>query len=146
MANWFDDITRELADEKLSRRKAMQRMAGALAGVAAASLLPGIALAQEKRIRACKKPGNCNGQPYPQCSKNNANCYCFTRLDNGKGACGCNMYCNGFYGCGNNAQCTKGWFCATSIGCTCSSGWCIQSCNKTCHLGVHKTGLTAALS
>ena len=145
MSNWFEGLTKTLADETLSRRLALQRIASSAVGGALALWLPEAAFAQTRHNYACNMPGNCNGQPYPNCNPLNANCYCFTELTTGKGKCGCNMYCDGFYGCTNNSQCTKGWFCATQIGCACTSGWCIQYCNKTCRLSTSGSGKTAAM-
>ncbi len=41
MAKWFEDLTKTMADEKLPRREVIRRLAGSVAGIALASLLPG---------------------------------------------------------------------------------------------------------
>jgi hypothetical protein len=45
MANWFEDLTKTIADEKLTRRQAVRRMVGVVAGATLATWLPEQALA-----------------------------------------------------------------------------------------------------
>lgn len=144
MAYWFENLTKSLADEKLSRRVAIQRVASTLTGGVLALWLPGAALAQTEHHQFCAMPGTCSGQPYPQCNKHNSNCYCFMQLNTRKGICGCNMYCDGLYPCNRNSDCGTGFFCSTNIGCSCTSGWCVQACTRTCTLSAHGSGRTAA--
>ena len=46
MANWFENLTKSVADEKIGRRTALRRVAGGVAGVALAGAVPGLALAR----------------------------------------------------------------------------------------------------
>lgn len=151
MANWFDDLTKTMADDKLSRRQAMVRIVGVAAGTAIAVWLPDQALAKHVPWKKqCPMGGcgctcgfvNCTGNP-------NTNCYCFESIE-GKGACACNGYCSQLSKCPSTSHCQKGYVCITNNGCTgCSSsyGICIQKCAgkyKNCKLGNSHAGLTAA--
>ncbi|HZU70297.1 MAG TPA: hypothetical protein VFA09_23710 [Ktedonobacteraceae bacterium] len=139
MANWFETVTKTLADDKISRRTALRRVGGTVAGVAAASALPGLALAKKNSCAGgggtCSNPSrftNCQGNP-------NTNCYCFTELG-GKAVCGCNSYCSQVPTCSSSQKCPKGSVCIVSTGCNCSSsqGVCVPACkkkNKNCQLG-----------
>jgi hypothetical protein len=145
MANWFEDVTKTLADEKIGRRTALRRVGGTVAGVAVASAIPGLALA---RTKACPTPGTCTGQGYTNCQGNpNTNCYCFEKLG-GKAFCGCNSYCAQVPPCSSSQKCARGTSCAVLTGCNCvsSAGVCIPNCkgkNKNCVLGSGH-GTTAA--
>lgn len=155
MTSWFDDMTKTLADGKLSRRQAVRRIAGTVAGAMVATYLPQSVFAT--RALKCNCPGNCqgvspndcggcNGPGFCNCHMQrfrNSNCYCFTRLDNGKGECGCNTYCASVTSCAKQSDCSKGYTCITSTGCSCNGGICIQNCNKTCVLGASRAGRTA---
>jgi hypothetical protein len=145
MADWFADVTRTMADDKMSRRSAMRRLAGSVAGVTLASALPGLALARKK---SCPVGGNCT-IGFTNCQGNpNTNCYCFTD-SSGKGVCGCNTYCSYLSPCNSNKGCGKYNICIISNGCTgCASSWgqCIFKCagpHKNCTLG-NGHGVTAA--
>ena len=145
MAQWFEDLTRTIADEKVGRRTAMRRIAGTVAGVALASVVPGAALAKSK---SCPVGGNCT-IGFKNCQGNsNTNCFCFTDIS-GKGKCGCNMYCSGLSPCARDSHCGKGTLCIILNGCTgCSSSnsVCVLKCagkNKNCQLGSGR-GATAA--
>ena len=145
MANWFEDVTRTMADDKLSRRAAMRRIAESVAGVALASTLPGLALAKKK---SCFVGGNCT-IGFTNCQGNpNTNCFCFTD-STGKGKCGCNSFCSGIASCNSDKNCGKGSICIISNGCTgcgSSSGTCVWKCSgahKNCQLG-NGQGRTAA--
>ncbi len=151
MANWFEDITKTMADEKLPRRVAIRRISGTIVGVTLASLLPGQALANARPDgkAKCSGPINCSSPPGSYfCPNNpNPNCACFTNIKGG-GTCGCNSYCSQVPTCNSSHDCSKGTFCAVSTGCNCgySSGVCIAKCigkNKNCQLGGAGTGLTA---
>jgi hypothetical protein len=136
MANWFEDVTKTLADEKIGRRTAMRRVAGTVAGVALASGIPAVALAKTK---ACPTGGTCSN-PFTNCAGNaNTNCYCFTKLG-GKPVCGCNSFCSQSPTCSSSSKCAKGTVCIVETGCGCqsSSGVCVPACkgkNKNCQLG-----------
>jgi len=137
MANWFDSITKTLADDKLGRRQALKTIAGTVAGAAVAAYIPGSAFAK----KGCK-PGSCT-TGFKNCQKN-ANCYCFQRTGKKTGACGCNSYCASIPPCSSQSQCSKGHSCITNTGCGCTSGFCIPNCSKTCHFPVSRAGRTAA--
>jgi hypothetical protein len=137
MANWLEDVTKTLADEKIGRRTAIRRVAGTVTGVALASVVPGLALAKKK---ACPVGGNCT-IGFTNCHGNpNTNCYCFTD-STGKGKCGCSQYCSGLFPCNRDSDCGKGGMCSILNGCTgcgSSSGWCLNKCSgmhKNCTLG-----------
>src|SRR5579885_2961841 len=139
MANWFENVTKTLADDKISRRTALRRVGGTVAGVAAASAIPGLALA--KGNKHCPNGGlTCtNGNLYNCVGISNSNCYCFTSLS-GKAVCGCNSYCSQIPTCSSSQKCPKGSVCIVSTGCNCSSsqGVCVPACkkkNKNCQLG-----------
>lgn len=145
MAHWFEDLTKQMADEKIGRRTAIRRVAGTVTGVTLASAIPGAVLAKKK---ACPIGGNCtigfkNCQGTP-----NSNCFCWTGI-NGKGKCACNTFCNGLNPCASEFNCAKGYTCVTLNGCTgcgSTSGICLPKCkgkNKNCQLGSGH-GLTAA--
>jgi hypothetical protein len=145
MANWFEDFTKTIADDKIGRRTAMRRIAGSLASAALASAVPGLALAKKK---ACPVGGNCT-IGFKNCQGNsNTNCYCFTD-STGKGKCGCNMSCSGIFTCNRDSDCGKGSICIILNGCTgCggTSGTCVFKCSgahKNCQIGSGQ-GPTAA--
>ena len=143
MANWFETVTKTLADDKLSRRSAMKKAAGAVAAVALASIIPGEAFAATDA--ACV-PGTCSGGSFTNCGKQgNPNCYCFEKLTSKgtKGVCGCNTYCASAPPC-SGQTCGKGYVCITSTGCGCTTGLCVQKCTKTCVLASDRAGRTAA--
>lgn len=147
MANWFEDVTKTLADEKIGRRTALRRVGGTVAGVALAGAIPGMALA--KTNKHCPVGGNCT-VGFTNCQKNsNTNCFCFTDTS-GKAVCGCNEYCSQASSCATDKDCGKGNKCITANGCTgcgTSTGVCIANCqkkkNKNCVLGSGR-GTTAA--
>jgi hypothetical protein len=147
MANWFEDVTKTLADEKIGRRTALRRVGGTVAGVALAGAIPGMALA--KVNKHCPVGGNCT-IGFTMCQKQgNTNCFCFTDTT-GKGICGCNTYCSQSKTCAKDKQCGAGNKCITANGCTgcgSSSGVCVPNClkkkNKNCVLGSGH-GTTAA--
>jgi hypothetical protein len=146
MANWFETITKTLADEKIGRRTALRRVGGTVAGVALAGALPELALA--KKSQCPGGGGNCS-VGFSNCNNSNTNCYCFTETS-GKAVCGCNEYCSQAPSCSSNKQCGKGNACITANGCTgcgTSTGVCIANCakkkNRNCQLGSGH-GTTAA--
>ena len=150
MANWFDTVTKTLADDKLSRRKAMRKAAGAAAGIALAALIPGEAFAASPDT--CSPAGNCT-IGFTNCGSNvNQNCFCFSkRKTGGLGRCGCNEFCSQAQSCQHSTDCPTGFFCSFFNGCTgCSgpgpgvSGICIHHCTKTCALASGHAGATAA--
>lgn len=137
MARWFEDLTKQMADDKIDRRTAIRRVAGTVAGAALASAVPGLALAKNK---ACPVGGSCS-KGFPNCQGNpNVNCFCYTD-STGKGKCGCNQFCSGLFPCNKDTDCGKGGMCIILNGCNgCSSsnGMCILKCkgkNKNCQLG-----------
>jgi len=140
MANWFERVTKTLADDKLSRRKAIQKAAGAAAGMALAAFIPGEAFAASPNF--CS-PGDCS-IGFPRCSAN-PNCFCFDQR-NGSGSCGCNVICNRVRRCQVSSQCPRGSFCAFFTGCNCagSVGYCIPHCTRTCTFDEAHTGASAA--
>jgi hypothetical protein len=147
MANWFEDVTKTLADEKIGRRTALRRVGGTVAGVALAGAIPGLALA--KTNKHCPQPGNCT-LGFPNCvGIANTNCNCYTDVS-GKAQCGCNTYCSQATPCSSDKTCGKANVCVTANGCTgcgTSSGICVPNCakkkNKNCVLGSGH-GTTAA--
>jgi len=149
MANWFENVTKTLADDKISRRTALRRVGGTVAGVAAASAIPGLALA--KTNKHCPGGGgNCTGAPFTNCvGVSNTNCFCFEGLKSGSSVCGCNSYCSQVPTCSSSQKCAKGTSCIVSTGCNCSNsaGVCVPNClkkkNRNCVLGSGH-GTTAA--
>jgi hypothetical protein len=146
MTKWFDEITKTLADDKLSRRQVMRKVAGTIAGAALASFIPAEALAARKMASSCPGPaGNCTSG-FQNCGSN-SNCYGFTDVS-GKGVCGCNTYCTQAPPCSNDSSCGSGGVCIGYNGCTgCgSAGACIKACcgsNSNCQLSAG-AGRTAA--
>lgn len=148
MAHWFEDLTKTMAHDKLSRRQVVGRIAGVVAGATIATWLPDQALA--KHIpwkKQCPNGSNCNTPP-THCNGNpNTNCFCSTSTE-GNPVCICNSYCSQLPVCSNSGQCKKGFICITENGCTgCgdSYGVCIAKCkgkHKNCQLGSGH-GLTA---
>jgi len=147
MANWFEDVTKTLADEKITRRTAMRRVAGTVAGAALASTIPGVALA--KRSQACPAGGGNCSIGFVNCKNNpNTNCFCYTGSKGKAGHCGCNGFCSQLPTCTKNSDCAKSAFCSHFNGCDCSgsTGVCITKCagkNKNCQLSSGH-GTTAA--
>jgi hypothetical protein len=141
MANWFERVTKTLADDKLSRRKAIQKAAGAAAGMALAAFIPGEAFAASPNF--CRPPGSCS-IGFTQCSTN-PNCFCFDQL-NGSGSCGCNVFCNRVRMCGASSHCPRGSFCAFFTGCDCDGefGVCVPHCTRTCTFDEVHIGANAA--
>ncbi len=153
MTDWFNDLTKTLADEALSRRQAVRRIAGMLAGGAIAFWLPDQVFADSasKHSHVCKHPGTCSTN-YPNCGHNQyGNCYCFQSVGTGKGVCACNGYCacdsggRQQCGCSRQSDCGKGYACVTNTGCGCTEMTiCLQLCTKTCQLDANRSGRTAA--
>ncbi len=149
MANWFEDVTKTLADEKIGRRTALRRVAGTVAGVALASAIPGAALAKGRGKAACPSGGGTCSTGFVNCKNNpNPNCYCFSGTQMGAGHCGCNSPCENDPNCMKNSDCPRGSFCSCFNGCNCGAGLgvCLPKCkgkNKNCQLGSGH-GLTAA--
>jgi len=138
MANWFEDVTKTLADEKIGRRTALRRVGGTVAGVALAGAIPGLALAANKRCPG--GGGNCS-IGFSNCTGPNTNCYCFSDIKHAKATCGCNSFCSQIPLCTSDSGCSKGSKCVAPTGCnSCSptQGVCIPLCrgkNKNCQLG-----------
>lgn len=136
MANWFDQVTKTLADKKLGRRQAMKTIAGTVAGVAIAGYLPETALALKKRgcsVQSCGSYTNCPKSP-------NTNCFCFASV-NGKAGCGCDYPCGSVPNCTKNSDCGAGHYCSLTC---CGTMDCVQSCTKTCTLSSIHAGKTAS--
>lgn len=140
MANWFTDLTKLLADEKLPRRAALARIGGIAAGAVLASFLPAEAYAAKRQ--ACKLPMTCSDPGFYPCGSN-PNCFCGQKK-NLAGACVCNSYCSSLKSCTRQIQCPSGYTCITSTGCSCTSGICVKNCTKTCQLDSNHSGRTAA--
>lgn len=151
MTEWFNDLTKTLADETLSRRQAALRFAGILAGGVLAFWLPGQVFAQSENMDTCSPPGTCSTS-YPSCGHNKyGNCYCFQNFRTGKGVCACNAFCScdsdnkQQCGCSRQSDCGKGYVCVTNTGCGClEMTVCLQKCTRTCQLSANRTGRTAA--
>jgi hypothetical protein len=142
MANWFEDLTKTVADDKLPRRQAMRRMAGSVTGMALASWLPGQVLAKDIPWKK-QCPGTCNCSDPNGCGCHgnpNTNCFCFPSME-GNPVCICDTFCSQLPTCSSSSQCKKGFICITNNGCTgCSTsyGVCIAKCkgkHKNCQLG-----------
>lgn len=147
MANWFEDISKTMADEKIGRRTAIRRVAGTVAGAALASAIPGVALA--KKSQACPGGGGNCSIGFVNCKNNpNTNCFCYSGTQGSAGHCGCNGFCSQLPTCTKNSNCAKSAFCSFFNGCNCNGGTgvCITKCagkNKNCQLGSGH-GATAA--
>ena len=148
MANWFEDFTKTVADEKIGRRTAIRRVAGTLIGATLASTLPSLTLAKSKQ---CLYGGTCSNG-FPNCT-NNPNCYCFTGARLGTAHCLCNDYCSSISSfdrgaCQKNSDCPKGQACTKYNGCSgCGNetGICFYQCkgqHKNCTLPTGRTGMT----
>lgn len=140
MADWFEDLSKIMADEQMGRRTAMRRVASTLAGGALASLLPELALARRK---SCQVGGTCS-TGFQNCPGNpNSNCYCLTDIT-GKVACICDQPCG--LSCAGNPVCGKGAVCVVNVPCTdCGSatGVCMCKCvrkHKNCTYGGNSCG------
>ena len=145
MSNWFEDLTKTLANETLPRRQAIRRISGTVAGFVLASWLPGQAFASSNQNHHCGPPvGSCMGT-FPSCGINKYNnCYCFQKMGTPfGGVCGCNSYCSSLPFCTANAQCPKGYGCVTNTGCACTGGICILKCTRTCQFPSNGAGRTA---
>lgn len=147
MANWFEDLTKTMVDEKMGRRAAIRRVAGTVVGAAVAGVLPGTV--QAKQNKQCPFGGctPCGGGECVGCVNNpNPNCFCFTQ-PNGTPVCGCNSPCSQLSTCSAPSQCKKGFACIVQTGCSCPGpGVCVPRCrgkHKNCTLGSGH-GLTAA--
>lgn len=149
MANWFETITKTLADDKLSRRQAMKKAAGITAAVAMAAAIPAgeaFAATPDHGMWYCPTPGTCS-TPFNNCDKKRnpqLNCYCFQHYGKTTGVCGCNTYCSSAQVCSSQSQCASGYACIGNTGCGCTSGVCVQKCNSTCVLSSNGAGRTAA--
>jgi hypothetical protein len=147
MNDWFDDITRTLADDTLSRRQIVRKVASTMAGVALAAFLPADVLAKRKHGRCPYVDKTGVGGPTcfagePGCS-GNQNCYSFMDISLKADWCGCNEYCSTAKPCTSDKTCAKGYFCSGCTGCG-QAGICVQCCNKTCTLSSSHAGRTAA--
>ncbi len=149
MANWFEDLTKTVADEKLSRRQAVGRIAGVVAGGTIVAWLPEQALA--KNIpwkKQCLNGSNCDVPPM-NCNGNpNTNCCCMTEISDTP-VCGCNIYCSQSTPCTSSSNCKRGYVCVTATpctGCGTSYGVCVPKCkgeHKNCQLGDGQGSTTA---
>lgn len=128
MSNWFEDLAKNVADEKIGRRKAFRRIAGGVAGAALAGAIPGLALADT--TRACPGGGGTCFTGFANCNNLNSNCYCFSD-PHSNAFCGCNAFCSSLSPCSTNHDCPSGTFCGVNTGCNCgtSGGVCISTCN-----------------
>ncbi len=150
MADWFEDFTKTIADDKLTRRQAVGSIAGVVAGATIAVWLPEQVLAKtipwKKQCpngSTCETPVMfCNGNP-------NTNCFCLTGMFSSepRGFCGRNSYCSQLSTCINQSDCRRGTVCSYYNACNCqgTSGVCITACkgkHKNCQLGSGH-GLTA---
>ena len=146
MSNWFEDLTKTLAEDTLPRRQAIRRISGTVAGFVLASWLPEQAYAAGMGKHSCKNTLSCSGQPAQNCGVNKYNnCFCFQKIGtSNKGVCGCNSYCSSLQVCSSQSGCPTGYACITSTGCSCAGGVCILKCTKTCQLDSNLTGRTAA--
>ena len=150
MANWFETITKTLADDKLSRRQAMKKAAGITAAVAMAAAIPAgeaFAATPDNGKYTCKAPGTCSGAPFNNCylkKYNNTNCFCFEHINKTTGVCGCNSYCASSAPCSSQADCASGYACISNTGCGCTTGLCVPKCTSTCILQANGAGRTAA--
>lgn len=149
MANWFETVTKTLADDKLSRRQAMKKAAGITAAVAMAAAIPaGEAFAAvTPDHHKCSNPGTCSTGGFTNCQKKlnpGLNCYCFEHIGKTTGVCGCNSYCSSLTTCTSQSQCGTGYACISNTGCGCTTGVCIPKCNSTCVLASNGAGRTAA--
>jgi len=143
MANWFENVTKTLADEKLSRRKAMKTAVGITAAAALAAIIPGEAFAAANVPLSCT-PGTCSTS-FSNCgTSHNPNCYCFEKIGTSTGVCGCNAYCASAKPCSTQSQCPIHHFCISNTGCGCTTGLCIRKCTSTCILHADRSGRTAA--
>lgn len=141
MANWLEDLTKTVSDDTLTRRQAVRRIVGVVAGTTLATWLPEQALA--KNIpwkKQCPRGGNCDDD-FPSCNGNpNTNCFCFTDVS-GQGVCACNSFCSQAPTCIKQSDCPRNTVCIIQNGCdNCgnSPGVCFLKCkgkHKNCTLG-----------
>lgn len=137
MAQWFEDLTKTLGDDKIGRRTAIRRVAGTLVGAAFASAIPEAALARIHKH--CLGYGDCTANFSNCMGVRNLNCYCFEHLG-GTPVCGCNSLCSQIPTCSGSMKCPKGYACIVSTGCNCSitQGVCVAKCrgiHKNCQIG-----------
>ena len=150
MANWFETVTKTLADDKLSRRQAMKKAAGVTAAVALAAVVPAgeaFAATPDAGKYSCKNPLTCSSSNTKNCDFGkfgNSNCYCFQHIGKTTGVCGCNSYCSSLTTCASQSDCGAGYSCISNTGCGCTTGVCIPKCTKTCILASNGAGRTAA--
>ncbi|MEO8970986.1 MAG: hypothetical protein ABI406_05210 [Ktedonobacteraceae bacterium] len=147
MANWFETITKTLADDKLSRRQAMKKAAGITAAVAMAAAIPAGEAFAASPDKKCPAPGTCSGGAFVNCEKKKnpgLNCFCFEKIGTTSGVCGCNTFCASAPVCTSQAGCASGFSCISNTGCGCTTGLCVQKCTSTCVLSSNGAGRTAA--
>ncbi|MHB8599054.1 MAG: hypothetical protein ACYDER_19855 [Ktedonobacteraceae bacterium] len=68
MTNWFESITKTLADEKLSRRQMMTKVARFTTTIALAAILPAgeaFAATSDRGGHYCKYPSCCSCGEFP---------------------------------------------------------------------------------
>ena len=126
MAHWFENLTKTFADDTVSRRQAIRRATGIVAGVVLGTWLPAQALAQGEAEKSCQNPGTCTGG-FHNCGSD-PNCFCFQAQNTPviQGVCGCNNVCA--EPCYGNHHCATGYVCIYNTGCGCNSGACVAKC------------------
>lgn len=134
MSNWFDDLTKTLADEKLTRRRVIFGAMGIIAGATFATVMPRSLVSAKPEARArkyasgsCPSVGSCAGGNFNCVGNPNANCYCFQDMS-GSAVCGCNTNCSGIVACSTDTDCGAGYACVTNTMCSCNSGVCVPLC------------------
>ena len=90
MANWFETITKTLADDRLSRRQAVKKAAGVTAATVVAAIIPtsNAFTAIFDSGHTCKRYGNCSSD-FMGCEYrkyHNPACICFQKLGSNSGA------------------------------------------------------------
>src|SRR5258708_423327 len=83
MANWLEDLTKTMANDKLSRRQAIGSIAGVVAGATIITWLPDQVLAKHVPWKKQCPNGGCNCTcGFENCFGNpNTNCYCFQSIE-----------------------------------------------------------------
>lgn len=148
MANWFEAVTKTLADDKLSRRQMVTKMAGVTTATALALLVPAdeaFAAISDRGGHYCYPPGTCSSI-FLNCQikkYGNYNCYCLEKIGTITGVCTCNTYCASAPICSSQSDCASGYACTSNNGCGCTTGLCLQKCTKTCVLAPNGAGRTA---
>lgn len=125
----FDQLTKGIANQGLSRRDGLKLAVGGAAAAAMSAIGFGATVASAANLCA-GIPGNCS-VGFSNCPQHaNTNCFCFQHRTSRSTFCGCNQFCSTSAPCSFNTDCSFGHACSGFNGCDCSgaTGVCIRKC------------------